>query len=340
MYWYYKYTFWLIILIILIGVGNLAWRRFHPASGSPEDPVTVGTEVVLPFPVPDSVDDTPVVPPPATGADGGSDQVADPPDVAVAPSQPVTPPAVLSQAVERRLSTAEEQLAKQNLVGARILAHKVTETDGVVKYGAVWERAVAVISQANTALFNCDAPAPEKVSYKVREGDSLVRIAYRHKTTVGALQRLNRLDPTDSTIFAGNILYVYECDWWISVTKSKFRLLLMNGDELFKCYPACIGRQNRTPVGIFEVNNKVLHPPWKDIPYGHPENVLGTHWLGLKPIEGTDLRLIGYGIHGTWEPETIGTSASQGCIRLRNEDVAELFDLVPSGIRVVIKDDE
>ena len=231
-------------------------------------------------------------------------------------------------------------MAKQNLVAARALARKVIAADGVVKFDAIWERAVAVISQANTALFNSDAPSPEKAAYVVQEGDSLVRIAYRQETTVGALQRLNRLDPTDPMIFAGNILYVYECDWWISVIKSEFRLLLMDGDELFKSYPACIGRQNRTPAGVFEISNKVLHPPWKDIPYGHPENVLGTHWLGLKPIEGTDLRLIGYGIHGTWEPETIGTAASQGCIRLRNEDITELFDLIPAGIRVVIKDDE
>jgi len=44
----------------------------------------------------------------------------------------------------------------------------------------------------------------------------------------------------------------------------------------------------------------------------------------------------GYGIHGTWEPETIGKAASAGCIRLLNSEIEELFNLVPLGTEVTI----
>ena len=71
-------------------------------------------------------------------------------------------------------------------------------------------------------------------------------------------------------------------------------------------------------------------PPGREpLPYGHPENIIGTRWLGLRAIEGTDTSIKGYGIHGTIEPESVGTPSSAGCIRLRNEEVEELFDFIP-----------
>ena len=91
----------------------------------------------------------------------------------------------------------------------------------------------------------------------------------------------------------------------------------------------------KPPVGSFVIKDKIQHPPWwrpdgKQIPYGDPANLLGTHWLSL------DVR--GYGIHGTWEPETIGQQASAGCIRLLNDDIEELYTLVIVGTPVVIRD--
>jgi len=44
----------------------------------------------------------------------------------------------------------------------------------------------------------------------------------------------------------------------------------------------------------------------------------------------------GYGIHGTWEPSSIGKAESAGCIRMRNEEVEELYSLIPNGTAVEI----
>jgi len=50
------------------------------------------------------------------------------------------------------------------------------------------------------------------------------------------------------------------------------------------------------------------------------------------------LNVPGYGIHGTWEPDTIGRQSSAGCIRLLNDDVAELFVMLPVDTPVIIHD--
>jgi lipoprotein-anchoring transpeptidase ErfK/SrfK len=80
---------------------------------------------------------------------------------------------------------------------------------------------------------------------------------------------------------------------------------------------------------------RIAQPPWyradgSTVPFGHPDNILGTHWLGL------DVR--SYGIHGTWETNSIGKQSSAGCIRLLNDDVGELYTLLPEGTPITIHD--
>nr|WP_281183298.1 L,D-transpeptidase [Bacillus marinisedimentorum] len=92
-----------------------------------------------------------------------------------------------------------------------------------------------------------------------------------------------------------------------------------------------------TPTGTFQVIAK-LENPWyspKGITGGSPDNPLGTRWLGLS-VPGTSGEK--YGIHGTNNPSSIGKDVSLGCIRLDNRNVEWLFDRVPLGTKVVIKE--
>ena len=57
------------------------------------------------------------------------------------------------------------------------------------------------------------------------------------------------------------------------------------------------------------------------------EGVLGTHRLNLGN---------GYAIHGTNQPRTIGHAVSHGCVRVRNEDIDRLYEMVPVGTPVYI----
>ena len=174
---------------------------------------------------------------------------------------------------------------------------------------------------------------PLSVEYEVKSGDSLEKIARKFNTTVELLKRCN--DKEDAAIRVNERLKVVQADISTLIDKSQCTLSLFINGELFNIYSVGTGKDNVTPVGRFKIVNKGVEPVWYrpgggEIPYGDPENLLGTRWMGIDSP--------GYGIHGTWEPETVGKQSSAGCIRLLNEDVEELFMILPPGTPVTIVD--
>ncbi|ABR47443.1 ErfK/YbiS/YcfS/YnhG family protein [Alkaliphilus metalliredigens QYMF] len=98
-------------------------------------------------------------------------------------------------------------------------------------------------------------------------------------------------------------------------------LTLKQYTEILQSYPVAVGKpQTPTPPGDWRIIQKTLNP-------GGP---FGTRWMRINIPWG------GYGIHGTDAPESIGTAASNGCIRMFNEDVEVLYDIVPLGTPVRI----
>ena len=73
--------------------------------------------------------------------------------------------------------------------------------------------------------------------------------------------------------------------------------------------------------------------PWINGQPGGPDNPLGARALYLY-ANGVDTL---YRIHGTNDPSSIGKAMSSGCIRMLNEDVADLFDKVERGTPVVVR---
>lgn len=368
MYWYYKYP--LIVLLVLLGVGVLflIWRSLPDSvtqvvtrplgrtaaasrptavpeaapSGAPATTVRTAPAVAA----------GPSVPPAAPA--GAPEPPAPPAVVPVpAPAREVagapapSPDAATSAEAARIIDTARKQVEGYNYVAARQLASRVFALPGITEFDATWTAAAELVSRINTVFMSSETANPERKGYTVQPGDSLSRVAVRLNTSVGALQRLNGLDLTNPVIYPGNVLYALNVEWGIRVIKSRCVLLLFNGKELYRLYHIGVGRENKTPVGVFTIGSKVIHPAWtppgRSFPFGHPENPLGTHWLGLTPAEGTDPTLRGYGIHGTWEPDSIGGAASEGCVRMLNDQVGELFDFIPEpgrgpAVRVVIED--
>src|SRR5271163_4346283 len=114
------------------------------------------------------------------------------------------------------------------------------------------------------------------------------------------------------------------------------KVALFEDGHLVKIYPIAVGKHTTpSPNGSFHIASRVVRPTWyqpgKVVPAG-PANPLGTRWMGLG--------YKGYGIHGTNRPESIGHAASHGCIRMRNRDVEELFELVRVGDEVDLVTDE
>lgn len=119
----------------------------------------------------------------------------------------------------------------------------------------------------------------------------------------------------------------------IIVSVADCKLALVEGDQVIRVYRTAVGApKSPSPIGTYQIINRISNPtyfaPGKVIPPG-PGNPLGTRWLGLS--------LGGYGIHGTNQPQSIGRAASHGCIRLRNKDIEELFQLVRAGDQVEIR---
>lgn len=167
--------------------------------------------------------------------------------------------------------------------------------------------------------------------YEIKPGDALEKIAKKYNTTAALIQKANGLK--SDMIRVGKKLKVEKVPFSIEVSIRQNSLVLKQGENEIKRYPVSTGSKGNTPEGTFKIVNKLVDPTWyhdgREIPPGDPENGLGTRWLGF------DLK--GYGIHGTIEPEKIGKPASLGCVRMRNEDVEEIFDFVPTGTEVVVR---
>lgn len=133
---------------------------------------------------------------------------------------------------------------------------------------------------------------------------------------------------------------------------------LFRDGEVVKLWPASTSRFGlgfepgsfKTPTGRFAVAEKIGAgaPLWAEFksrqptgriaePGGEEDGVL-TRILWLEGLDAENANTRGRYIyfHGTNREDLIGMPASHGCVRLRNEDMAELFELVPEGTPVVI----
>lgn len=136
----------------------------------------------------------------------------------------------------------------------------------------------------------------------------------------------------------------------IHVIKEDFHLYWTLGNGRARRYSIALGDQGRNFTGVLTIRRKAEWPSWtptqnmirlepelygpyrNGLPGGHPRNPMGSRALYL--YEGN--RDTYYRIHGTMQPETIGTGFSSGCVRLVNEHIAELYEDVPVGTQVFL----
>jgi tetratricopeptide (TPR) repeat protein len=167
-------------------------------------------------------------------------------------------------------------------------------------------------------------------SYEVKSGDILAKIASNFNTTVELIKQSNNLK--DDRIRVGMKLKIWTGKFSLVVDKSQHALTLKSNEEVMKIYPVSTGFNNSTPVGNFKIISKLIDPVWYKagavVPPESPENILGSRWLGLS--------IAGYGIHGTTDPSSVGKAITQGCIRMLNPDVEELYTILPIGTEVTI----
>ena len=147
-------------------------------------------------------------------------------------------------------------------------------------------------------------------------------------------------------------------EWEMRVDILRQMLDLRHRGEFIKSWPVSTSRFGlgcepgsfKTPTGRFMVAEKIGagEPLWAEFksrkPTGHLATAGGEHdgiltrilWLHGLDEENANTHDRYIYFHGTNREDLIGTPASHGCIRLKNADIAELFDLVTEGARVVI----
>ena len=250
---------------------------------------------------------------------------------------PVAPAAAEADYKAQQLFTRAQSLAAAgNLVQARDLLSEVvaSATEENVK-----NNALRVQGRINIQLFLSPTPTPEKKTYIVQPGDSLDKIARLNKTTVELIRKMNKID--NNMIYPGGRLLVPAAPFVVQVDKSAKTVDLMMNGKLFKRYIAGLGVNGKTPVGTFKTVVHQTNPDWTPpgggiIPFGDPRNLLGTRWMSIQDATRPEIK--GFGIHGTPARDSIGAETSNGCIRLLNEDVEELYLLIPRGTEVVISE--
>ncbi|MBM6617370.1 L,D-transpeptidase [Bacillus suaedaesalsae] len=125
-------------------------------------------------------------------------------------------------------------------------------------------------------------------------------------------------------------------DPYLIVNKQTNQLAYINHGELKSIYDVATGYTDElTPEGEFTIVVKAVNPYYrkKNIEGGTKDNPLGTRWMGFD-AEGTDGRI--YGIHGNNNAMSIGHYVTQGCVRLRNNEIEQLFNEIPLGTKIKI----
>ncbi len=186
------------------------------------------------------------------------------------------------------------------------------------------------LGDLNIEIITSNALTDDTVMHEVVKGDTLGELAKVYGTTIELIKKSNHLN--NNIIRIGQKLRIWTAPFNVFVDKSQNILILKKGEEVIKVYEVSTGANNSTPVGTFKITTKLVDPVWFNrgvvVPPESPQNVLGSRWLGFD--------IAGYGIHGTVDPSTIGQQVTAGCVRMRNQAVEELYDILPRGVTVEI----
>jgi len=173
-------------------------------------------------------------------------------------------------------------------------------------------------------------------SYKVKRGDQLRIIGERHKVPYEILMQINNIhDP--QALRAEQTIKIINGPFHAKVSRSTFTMDIYLQKTFVRSFPVGLGKPGKeTPIGLWRVkkNGKMEQPIWTDPDTQRvykptdPDYPLGSRWIELEGMEGQAKDRTGFGIHGTKEPETIGTGESRGCIRLHNGHAILVYNLL------------
>jgi LysM repeat protein len=246
--------------------------------------------------------------------------------------------AVPTLAQAKAKQDAGQLLASRNDYNAALVSGTLSPSDTKIAKGALMEINKTIVFSPRR--FADDVWAG---SYVVKPGDHLQKIAGKHDVTWEFLCRINGMsDPRK--LRAGQTLKLIKGPFHATVSKSAFMMDVYlgapggPGSLYVTSFPVGLGTDDSTPTGTWEIKpqSKLRNPTYYNpkeegdriVAADDPKNPLGEFWMGLVGTDGHAVGKESYGIHGTIEPDSIGKMASLGCIRLLNEDVGQVFDMM------------
>ena len=307
-----------------------------PTAGGPLPP-----SALPPSALPPSSNTTTVALAAPAGGARTTPAAADAARVSIKPYQPpaagtTTPGGAAAIADGRAKLQAGKFLEARDLVNAALVSGRLSGADA--------DAARALLSEINqTVVFSTRKFADDRFggTYQVQPGDRLDKIGARHGVNADLLLRINGMSDA-RRLRSGAWIKVIKGPFHTVVSKNAFRLDLYLGGlpgsgadvAYVTSVPVGLGKDDSTPLGKWQVEpgrkvkNPVYYSPRGEgvIEADDPTNPLGEFWIGLVGIDGDAVGKESYGIHGTIDPDSIGKMESMGCIRLRHNDIALVFE--------------
>jgi lipoprotein-anchoring transpeptidase ErfK/SrfK len=180
-------------------------------------------------------------------------------------------------------------------------------------------------------------------TYKVGKGEILAVIGEKNKVPYQILMTVNNItDPR--SIQAGQLIKLIKGPFHAKVYRSTFTMDVYLQTTYIRSFVVGLGLPGQeTPTGLWRVKpgGKLEKPIWTNPLNGRtyfpedPDYPLGSRWIGLEGLQGEAKDKIGFAIHGTKDPQQLGTQGSQGCIRLENGNAILVYNMLFPGESLV-----
>jgi len=241
-----------------------------------------------------------------------------------------------AEAAVRRSKAREAAEAYSELLQLELAAPWLPERDALNRWSAA-------LNQAQEGhRFDPQGSWPS-LDFTVRPNDNLVlirkEVLRQHPHLLLCTGMIARANRVGQYIQPGDVLRIPTDRPSVLVDLDSHLALYKLGDEVVQAWEIGIGREGQdTPTGTFVVGVKQEEPSHmpiggRQLPYGHADNPLGTRWIAWNR-GGENSH---YGFHGTNDPDGVGARVSEGCVRMLNEDVEALFEILPSGATVTVQ---
>ncbi|NEQ71118.1 MAG: L,D-transpeptidase [Symploca sp. SIO2D2] len=194
-----------------------------------------------------------------------------------------------------------------------------------------------------------ETPPPNSTSTGVTDNQTILDIEAPAAIPTAASESTTSLDRESLTIEELSLalptlgipsIYLPEIskDIRLVLKLSERKVYVYQGEQEKASYPVAIGKSSTpTPTGTYQVFQMVVDPVWKSpwtgevFPPG-ANSALGLRWIGFAELPNGII-----GFHGTPTISSIGKAASNGCVRMHNEHVVELFEKVKMGTPVTVE---